>query len=107
MVGSTRILHAQGGVELIGGLPFANGRHVHTDQLCDLGGDAGSSTMTHLLIVADVKICRLGWFQISIMQSLNCSHQASHTGFIIQVTRAYKSVGELHAWVKGDEITSP
>src|SRR4030042_2338199 len=105
MVRSTRILHTQGGVELLGGLPFANCCHVHTDQLGDLGGDACSSTMTHLLIVADVKICRLGWFQTSIMQSLNCSHQACHTGFIIQVTRAHKSVGELHAWVKGDEIT--
>ena len=53
VVGAARIFDAQGGVELVGGLAFADGSHVHGQQLGHLGRDAGRGAVADLFVVAD------------------------------------------------------
>ena len=71
-----RILHTQGGMELIGGLPLAYRCHVHCDQLTHFWWDACRCAVPDFFIIADVEIGGLGWLSIRLAQRLDGSNQA-------------------------------
>ena len=72
-------------MELIRGLPLSNSGHIGYQQFHDILREACCGPMTHFLIVGEIQVGVLDWFESCIMQRLYCRHLAGDTGFVIQV----------------------